>query len=206
VAPPSGLDYEFWLGPAPRTPHTQYRCSDESNLKTWWFISDYTLGFVSGWGVHPLDIALWGGGDLLGGTVEVEGRGTFRNTEGACNTATIWEVDYRFGSGVTLKFVGVPNGENAGKPTGDPFLHREEWKARYRRISDHGTAFEGSDGWAEVHRGGINLQPDNLIDNRQKISKHTLEMELFQTVQCPFCGSSIVIGIDTTISDISERS
>ena len=174
VAPPSGLDYEFWLGPAPKTPHTQYRCSDESNLKTWWFISDYTLGFVSGWGVHPLDIALWGGGDLLGGTVEVEGRGTFRNTEGACNTATIWEVDYKFGSGVTLKFVGVPNGENAGKPTGDPWLHREDWKARYRGISDHGTAFEGSDGWVHVHRGGINLQPEDLIE----INPDTLDVKL----------------------------
>jgi Cysteine-rich CPXCG len=26
-------------------------------------------------------------------------------------------------------------------------------------------------------------------------------MELFQTVQCPFCGSRIEIGIDTTIGD-----
>jgi predicted dehydrogenase len=177
VPPPPGLDYDFWLGPASATPHTQYRCSDEANLKTWWFISDYTLGFVSGWGIHPLDIALWGGGDCLGGTVEVEGRGTFRNTEGACNTATVWEVDYRFASGVTLKFIGVPNGENSGKPTGDPWLHRNEWQARYRHISDHGTAFEGSDGWIEVHRGGLNLQPENLIE----IKPETLSGSLVQS-------------------------
>jgi len=177
AAPPPGLDYDFWLGPAPMTPYTEERCSDNGYLKTWWFISDYTLGFISGWGIHPLDIALWGGGDLLGGTVEVEGRGTFRNTEGVCNTATIWEVDFTFGSGVTLKFVGVPNGGNRSKPTGDPWLHRDEWKARYRRIDEHGTAFEGSEGWVHVDRAGINLQPEDLID----INPETLGLKLVRS-------------------------
>jgi predicted dehydrogenase len=162
--PPPGLDYDFWLGPAPTTPYTKNRCIDDSSRKTWWFISDYTLGFISGWGIHPLDIALWGGGELLGGTVEVEGRGTFRNTEGACDTATVWEVNFNFSSGLTMKFVGVPNGGNQGKSTCDPWLNHDEWKARYRRIGGHGTAFEGTDGWVHIDRDGINLQPENLID------------------------------------------
>jgi predicted dehydrogenase len=164
VNPPPGLDYDLWLGPAPVAPHTENRCSDVSNLKTWWFISDYALGFIAGWGIHPMDIALWGGGDLLGGTVEVLGRGNFRNVEGVCDTATVWEVDFTFGSGLTLKFVGVPNGRNEGAPTGDPWLYQDEWKTRYRRIDSHGTAFEGTDGWVHVDRSGINLQPENLID------------------------------------------
>ena len=74
------------------------------------------------------------------------------------------EVDYQFGSGLTVKFVGVPNGGNAGGDTGEPFLHGEEWKQRYRKIVSHGTAFEGAEGWAEVHRGGLNLQPESLND------------------------------------------
>jgi predicted dehydrogenase len=164
VPPPPGLDYDLWLGPAPTTPYTEDRCIDDSVRKTWWYISDYTLGFIAGWGIHPLDIALWGGGELLGGTVEVEGRGTFRNTEGVCDTATVWEVDFKFASGVTLKFVGVPNGQNQDKSTGDPALYQEEWKKRYRRIDSHGTAFDGSNGWVHVDRSGINLQPEGLID------------------------------------------
>jgi predicted dehydrogenase len=164
VPPPEGLDYDFWLGPAPFSPHTEDRCSDRFEKKTWWFISDYTLGFISGWGIHPLDIALWGGDKLLGGTVTAEGRGNFHTAEGACDTATIWEVDYTFASGLTMKFVGVPNGGNRGTATGEPFLHGDEWKQRYRRISDHGTAFEGTDGWAHVDRSGINLQPESLIE------------------------------------------
>lgn len=63
-----------------------------------------------------------------------------------------------------MNFVGVPNGHNEEKPTGDPWLHYDEWKSRYRRIESHGTAFEGSDGWVHVDRSGINLQPEDLID------------------------------------------
>ena len=164
VPVPSGWDYDLWLGPAVFAPYTEDRCSADGHKKTWWFITDYTLGFIGGWGIHPLDIALWGAGPLMDGTVEVEGRGNFRATEGVCNTATVWEVDYRFSSGLTMKFVGVPNGGNRDAPTGEPNLHGEEWKERYRRTETHGTAFEGSEGWAHIDRTGINLQPQRLID------------------------------------------
>lgn len=174
VPPPPTLDYDFWLGQAPQTPHTENRCSADGVLKTWWFISDYALGFISGWGIHPMDIAVWGGGDLLGDSFEVEGRANFRNAEGVCDTATIWEVDFRFASGVTLKFTGVPNGHNRGEPTGEPWLHEQEWKSRYRRIDSHGTAFEGSDGWVHVDRSGINVQPENLIEVNPDNFQHRL--------------------------------
>jgi predicted dehydrogenase len=164
VPVPEGWDYDLWLGPAQYRPYTQDRCSADGGKKTWWFTSDYALGFIAGWGIHPMDIALWGAGDLMDGMVTVEGRGDFLLAEGVCDTATIWEVDYQFASGLTVKFVGVPNGGNAGAGTGEPFLHGAEWKQRYGEITTHGTAFEGSDGWAEVHRGGLNLHPESLSD------------------------------------------
>jgi glucose-fructose oxidoreductase len=170
VPPPPGLDYEMWLGPAPFRPHTQDLCTDDGFKKTWWFINDFALGFIAGWGIHPIDIAVWGGGELLSGPIEIEGRGTFYS-EGACDTATIWNANLKFGSGVTMKFVGVPNGGNANKPTCDPWPQEAEWKQRYRRISTHGTAFEGSDGWVHIDREGINLQPENLIDENEAAFK-----------------------------------
>jgi type 1 glutamine amidotransferase len=133
------------------------------------------LGFIAGWGIHPMDIALWGAGDLMDGAVTVEGRGNFRTAEGICDTATIWEVDYQFASGLTMKFVGVPNGGNSDAATGEPFLHGDEWKQRYRRITTHGTAFEGADGWAQVDRAGINLEPEKLIDLKEEACKVQLK-------------------------------
>ena len=162
VPPPAGLDYDLWLGPAAFRPHTKNRCTDNGSLKTWWFDSEYALGFIAGWGIHPIDIALWGAGDLFGGSVTVEGRGNFRTAEGVCDTATIWNVDYAFASGVTMKFVGVPNGNNESRETGEPFLHGDEWKQRYRQTTNHGTAFEGANGWVHVDRNNINLQQEEM--------------------------------------------
>lgn len=160
--PPPGMNYEMWLGPAAYRKHTEHLCSADANTKTWWFVSDFALGFIAGWGIHPIDIAMWGGGNLLGSSVTVEGRGNFRTAEGICDTATIWEVDCRFASGVTMRFVGVPNGGNRTSATGEPFLHGDEWKQRYGQITSHGTAFEGGDGWIEVHRGGLNTASEEL--------------------------------------------
>lgn len=163
VPPPADLDYDRWLGPAPVCPYTQDLVSPDGTKKTWYYMSHYTLGFITGWGIHPMDIAAWGAGDLLAGQLEVEGRGTF-HAEGICDTATIWNVDMKAASGVTLKFTGVPNGSNRDLPTCDTWPESEIWRKRYRRIATHGTAFEGTDGWVHVDRDGINLQPENLID------------------------------------------
>ena len=165
VPVPQGCEYEMWLGPAQFRPHTKDLCSADGHKKTWWFVSDFALGFIAGWAIHPMDIAAWGAGDLMSGPFTVQGRGNFRSAEGIGDTATIWEVDYCFASGLTMKCVGGPNGGNDGKPTGEPFLHGEEWQKRYRRTTDHGTAFEGDEGWAHVDRKGINLQPEDLIDH-----------------------------------------
>ena len=75
----------MWLGPAPYTPYTQDRCSN----KLWWFISDYALGFIAGWGVHPLDIALWGGGDKVTCPVEIEGKGVWPKVQPEADQAIL---------------------------------------------------------------------------------------------------------------------
>jgi len=145
VPVPEWLDYNMWLGPAPYKPYTKDRCSN----KLWWFISDYAIGFIAGWGIHPVDIALWGGGEKLAGPVEIEGKGVWP-TEGVCDTAMNWNVTLKYAGGVTMNF------------TGNPFP--EEWRKRYGRTSSHGTAFEGTDGWVHVDRSGINAYPKKLLD------------------------------------------
>jgi len=140
---PEWLDYDMWLGPAPYVPYTEQRCSN----KLWWFNSDYALGWIAGWGVHPLDIALWGGGKALEGQVELEGKGTFPR-EGFCDTATQWRIVMHFDSGVVLNYAGGPQ--------------PEQWRQRYGRDT-HGVAFEGTEGWVHVNRGRIVAEPESLL-------------------------------------------
>lgn len=64
--PPPGLDWDLWLGPAPRVAYNVNRfgvvLNDEGNYTRWasfrWFW-DYAGGMMTDWGVHLLDIVQW---------------------------------------------------------------------------------------------------------------------------------------------------
>lgn len=155
---PEGLDYERWLGPARFTPYTEKKCAADG--KTWWFNSDYAVGFVAGWGVHPLDIALWGHPAMFNGTMEVEGKAIFPK-EGACNTSVAWDVNFTFADGVTMAFRGTPNGYNESNALND----FTAWRNRYGKLDGHGTAFEGTDGWVLVSRGSLRTSPETLAQD-----------------------------------------
>ncbi len=152
---PDTINYDFWLGPAPYTPYTVDKCAADG--KTWWFNYDYALGFIAGWGVHPLDIALWGHPAVLRGTLEVEGQAIFPK-EGACNTGVAWDVHFTFADGVTMTYRGTRNGYDEVTEMNN----FAAWDQKYGKIADHGTAFEGTDGWVEVHRGGLRTSPEHL--------------------------------------------
>ena len=185
---PDGLDYEMWIGPAPMVPHTANRC--ENSL--WWFNSDYAVGFIAGWGIHPIDIAWWGGGKALDGPVEVSGTGVFPR-DGFCNTATNWDVKLRYQrSGVSINFTGLPQ--------------RPEWDARYRQTTGHGTAFEGTEGWVHVDRSHINVSDEKLLkvkfrdsDIRLRRSRH----HAGNLLECVLRGGETVCPVEESVqSDI----
>lgn len=56
---PSGIDYNMWLGPAPKRSFNPTRFHG-----MWRMFWDYGGGLMSDWGVHLLDIGLWAG-DIL---------------------------------------------------------------------------------------------------------------------------------------------
>jgi glucose-fructose oxidoreductase len=159
---PAGLDYDFWLGPAPMVPYTEGKAFDNlppNSWKTWWYNYDYALGFIAGWGVHPLDIAYWGHPGMMKGPVTIEGKGIFP-AEGACNTSVAWEVDFKFADGVGMKYRGTRNGHDQVNELND----LRAWQEKYRKITDHGTAFEGTEGWVQVFRGGLVTSPEKLAE------------------------------------------
>lgn len=53
-APPEGVDYQQWLGPAPNRPFNPNRF--HFNFRWFW---DYAGGLMTDWGVHEIDIALY---------------------------------------------------------------------------------------------------------------------------------------------------
>jgi hypothetical protein len=117
---PEGLDYDMWLGPAPEAPYTRDRVIGTGR----WHIYDYALGFIAGWGAHPLDIAHWGYPHI---PVEYEGTGVIPST-GLFDTVVNWDVKGRYASGI--EFTLKPGGDRT------TFVGTEGWIAPSRgRIS-----------------------------------------------------------------------
>jgi predicted dehydrogenase len=52
-APPAGVDYDFWLGPAPKRPFNPNRF--HFNFRWFW---DYAGGLMTDWGVHLINMML----------------------------------------------------------------------------------------------------------------------------------------------------
>ncbi len=142
---PDGFDYDRWLGPAPDAPYTVDRCRREGAFHVY----DYALGFIAGWGAHPLDIAQWGMDADRSGPVYYEGRGEIPS-KGLLDTVSWWDVQCEYASGVRMHFMC----HRVAKPI--VMEYREKWES-------HGTTFFGSDGWVSVDRGGVYASDPKLL-------------------------------------------
>ncbi len=154
---PEDLDYEMWIGPAPLKPHTPDRCTCYGG----YHIYDYALGFIAGWGVHPLDIAQWGLGMDHTTPVSYEGTGKVPPQGSLWDTVESWDVTSTYANGAKIR--------NMGSRVAEPVVkaYRPVWR-------DHGTTFHGSNGWISVDRNGLyasdkKLQTLEVKDSEKKL-------------------------------------
>jgi predicted dehydrogenase len=58
--PPPGLDWDLWLGPAPKVPFNASRFGvRDDRWSTFRYFWDYSNGILGDWGVHLIDIVQW---------------------------------------------------------------------------------------------------------------------------------------------------
>jgi len=88
--PPAGVDYDMWLGPAPKRPFNEYRF--HYNFRFFW---DYAGGLMADWGVHLLDYALEGMGVGLPEHI-FSGGGKFAYPDDAMETPDTLMVTYAY--------------------------------------------------------------------------------------------------------------
>jgi predicted dehydrogenase len=146
VPPPSDLEFDMWCGPSPQHPYTVDRCTPYGA----YHIYDYSLGFIAGWGAHPLDIAQWGLGADNTSPVFYEGAGALPQF-GLLDTVESWDVHCYYAGGVHMRLMDF----RVAKPV--VMQYRKRW-------SEHGTTFFGSEGWVSVDRQGIEVSKESLND------------------------------------------
>jgi predicted dehydrogenase len=92
--PPAGLDWDLWLGPAPKVPYNFQRFGvTEGRWSTFRYFYDYANGWPGDWGVHLMDIVHWA--MKTDGPTGINGIGTKHliedNTETPDTLAITWE-------------------------------------------------------------------------------------------------------------------
>jgi predicted dehydrogenase len=141
TAPPAGVDYKQWLGPAKMRPFNASRF--HFNFRWFW---DYAGGLMTDWGVHLLDYALLGmKADLPISIAGLGGKFAYPDLyeETPDTLTTLYEFD-KFNM-VWDSAMGIDNGS-------------------YGR--DHGIAFIGNNGTLILNRGGW-----EVIEERQSKNK-----------------------------------
>ena len=140
-APPTGVDYATWLGPAPKRPFNASRF--HFHFRWFW---DYAGGLMTDWGVHLLDYALLGMKAEAPKTISALG-GKFAYPELSQETPDTLTTLYEF-DGFNLVWdsaMGIDNGS-------------------YGRT--HCIAFIGTNGTLILDRGGW-----EVIEEKQSKSK-----------------------------------
>jgi len=135
---PEELDYEMWLGPAPRAPYTLDRVHPRQSYERpgWMRVLDYCEGMVTNWGAHLNDIAQWGNGTERTGPVEIQGSGQYPR-DGLWNVLLSFEIEYKYANGVRL----------------------------FYSISRPHVRFEGTEGWieADYNDRSIKAEPASIL-------------------------------------------
>ncbi len=144
TAPPAGVDYAMWLGPAPTRPFNSSRF--HFNFRWFW---DYAGGLMTDWGVHLLDYGLLGMKSPIPKSVSALG-GRFAYPDLYEETPDTLTTLYEF-DGFNMVWdsaMGIDNGS-------------------YNR--DHGIAYIGNNGTLILDRGGWEVIEEK--NSKHKASK-----------------------------------
>ncbi|AWW00982.1 Gfo/Idh/MocA family protein [Arcticibacterium luteifluviistationis] len=132
--PPAGVDYDRWLGPAPKIPFNKNRF--HGTFRYFW---DYAGGLMTDWGVHMLDMVLAGmnatapksvvaiGGKLAFPDNAAETPDTLTTVYDFGDFSFIWEQFMAMGISPYLEDMGKPGVAFIGE-NGILAVNRDTWK------------------------------------------------------------------------------
>ena len=130
---PAGLNWEMWLGPAPKVPFRGV-CHWH-----WRWILDYSGGQLTDWAGHHIDIAQWGIGMERSGPVEISGEGIYPR-DGIYNTPVEYDFLCKYANGIEMRVANSSRLPHGG-----------------------GTTWYGEKGWISVDRGRLDASDPQIL-------------------------------------------
>jgi len=157
--PPSGFDYDLWVGPAPMVP---YQSNRHHYTWHWWY--DFGTGDMGNDGVHELDIARWG-----------LGVDTHPSTIAAVGGKLAFDDDQQFPD---TQYVAFDYPATEDRPRRQLVFEMRLWSRYGLDGVDNGNAFYGEKGWMLLSKRGIlklfdeRNQPLPVPSDRPPLSDH----------------------------------
>ena len=133
---PDFIDWERWIGPAAFTDYNIEKTKRHFHEN----ISNFSLGMLSCWGIHHLDIAQWGNGTDDTGPVSVGYEAAEWPQSGTCDNVLGWRMRFEYAKAAPITFVNEARDDIA-----------------------HGIRFIGENGWVHVRRGDIKASDEAVL-------------------------------------------
>ena len=165
---PAGVDYDMWLGPAPKRPFNINRF--HFTFRWYW---DYAGGLMTDWGVHLLDYALYGMNQYVPKSVMATG-GKYAYPDDAMETPDTLMAMYDFGDFGLLwdHTIGI-YGANFGRGHGVAF------------VGEYGTLVVDRSGWEVVaETRSVSANKDFVPVPLQKSTGRGLELHVKNFLDC----------------------
>lgn len=132
--PPAHVDYNFWLGPAPKRPFNPMRF--HHNFRWFW---DYSGGLMTDWGAHMVDVVMWAMKEDPVGAMAIGGKYGFPDDIRETPDTQQSVVEFPSFSMFWEHMIGCGVGP---------------WQR------EHGVEFHGENGILVVDRGGWEVHPE----------------------------------------------
>ncbi len=147
--PPAGLDWDFYLGPAPAVPYNRNRF-----LNTFRWFWDYAGGLLTDWGTHRFDSVH----QVMGvdAPLSVSAAGSRYELRDGAETPDVLQVTYEYPGFVLSYEASNVNGQGLGGRTPG----RSYYRARGPDDRPHGEAFYGTRGTLLSDRIGFEVVPE----------------------------------------------
>jgi predicted dehydrogenase len=148
--PPPTLDWDMWLGPAPKVPFNANRFGVGDRWSTFRYFWDYAGGFMTDWGVHLIDIVQW--------AMKVDGPNVITATGGKfciqdnAETPDTLQVTYEY--------------------PGFACTYENRWcngNSMYNH--GYGIEFHGTEGTMFLDRGGFQVYPEKRHVEKKQVER-----------------------------------
>jgi predicted dehydrogenase len=175
---PPELDWEMWLGPAPKVAYRGVSHWD------WRWILDYSGGQLTDWAGHHIDIANWGAGLEHTGPIEISGTGVYP-AEGIYNVPVEYDFLCKYANGIEMRVANAS-----------------------RLKFNMGTTWYGdNDAWIHTDRGNRLLASDpKILDEvigENEIHLYKSENHWQNFVDCVHSGNQAIAPIEPAYRAIS---